>query len=352
MLGSENISFTGGMLNDGIINLPIYATDQDFNGNIGDGEGWNLVGNTYPSGVDWNHQSWVKQNIEGSVYVFDGVQYLVWPGSGNFGTLTNGIIPAMQAFFVKANDFDPSLIITNECRVHGVSSYKVSTINNLLVLSVDGNDYSDKTYINFNVNGNIGFDNMLDAYKLKGISEAPQLYTHANGKILSINVLPELVSDTIVSMGFEVGSNTEYVITASMLESFSSGVDIYLQDKLRDHFVNLRDQNMYRFTASPIDDSERFLIHFGVPHAVEGDESDLNDYLVIYSNENNIYIRNLLDNSINTELLLFNISGQEIMQDKIWIDDMKCISTSVKTGFYIVKLISEKDIFTEKIFLK
>ena len=352
MPGSQTISFTKGILNDGIISLPVNATDQDFNSIIGDGEGWNLVGNPYSSGVDWNHQSWVKQNIDGSVYVFDGVQYLVWPGNGDFGTLTNGVIPAMQAFFVKANGFNPSLIIANDSRVHGESSYKESTINNLLVLSVDGNDYNDKTFINFNVNGSDGFDTMLDAYKIKGISEAPQLYTFANGKILTINVLPELLSDTVVSMGLEVGSNTEYVITADMLESFGSGVEIYLEDKLQARFIDLRKQNTYRFVASPVDDSERFSIHFILQHGFENDESKLNDYLIIYSNKNKIYIRNLLDNPVNTEFFLFNISGREIKHDKMWIEDIKCIPVSAKSGFYVVMLISEKDIFTEKIFIK
>ena len=76
-----------------------------------------------------------------------------------------------------------------------------------------------------------------------------------------------------------------------MLESFALGVDIYLEDKLQEHFVNLRDQNIYRFNASSFNDSDRFLIHFGLTHVVESDKSDMNDYLIIYSNENKIYIK-------------------------------------------------------------
>ncbi len=351
MVGAENICFTKGVLNDGTINLPVVATDKDINNIIGDGEGWNLVGNPYPSGIDWNHQSWEKHNIDGSVYVFDGVQYLVWSGSGNFGSLTDGIIPSMQAFFVKANDIKPSLILSNESRVYGVSSYKDPIPNNLLELSIEGNGYSDKTYINFHLDGKIGYDSGFDAYKIKGISAAPQLYSFNNGNIMSINVLPELVSDTTISIGIEVGNNTEFVIQASKLESFDPDVEIYLEDKLQNHILNLRVQSIYKFTASPLDDTDRFLLHFGIPNYFEEDDMSLNDNIVIYANENKVYLRNILDNTINTRFFLYNISGSKIMEEWFWLDDLKCIPTVVNSGFYIVKLVSDEGIYRKKVFL-
>jgi hypothetical protein len=322
------------------------------NDTIADGEGWNLVGNPFPSAVDWDHPSWVRENIEGSIYVFDGTQYLVWSGGGGFGTLTDGIIPAMQSFFIKANNFDPLLTINNESRMHGVDSYKQSTIENLLVLSVEGNGYNDETFIHFNDLGRKEYDPEYDAYKLKGIAEAPQLYSMSEGDILSVNVLPQLHRDTSISFGLEVGKSTEYVIIASMLESFHDTADIFLEDKLEDIIVDLKDQSTYRFTASPFDNIDRFLVHFGKSDQFKENDLKSEDYLVIYSNEHSIYIRSMLDSSISIDFILYTISGQEIERDRFWINDMIVLTPEVNTGFYIVKIVTPQKIFTQRVFLK
>nr|MBC8489091.1 fibronectin type III domain-containing protein [Bacteroidota bacterium] len=196
--GSTTVTFNGGPLNEGNTSIPVSY-------NVGSGgDGWNLGGNPYPCAIDWDDANWTKTNIDGAVYVWNGVQYLVWVNGT--GDLTNGIIPAMQSFFVKANAPGPALQVTNSAKLHGNDPYKGSGVDQLLELTVNGNGYNDKTFIYFNEYATEGFDSDFDAYKKYGIDEAPQLYSIAGDEILSINVLPEMSSGMAIPLGFEVGA--------------------------------------------------------------------------------------------------------------------------------------------------
>ena len=170
---STGSTYTGsylGNLNTGIINLPLtYA-----------GSHWNLVGNPYPSAIDWGGAGWVKTDIDAAAYVWDGSQYLSNVPAIGVGTLPGGIIPAQQSFFVHVATVPagtPTLKVSNASRVHGVDPYKSTQSTDVIKLKVTGNVYSDETFIALNPASTYDFDGQFDAYKLMGIEEVPQLFT-------------------------------------------------------------------------------------------------------------------------------------------------------------------------------
>lgn len=84
------------------VTLPVTYTSS---GSILD-DGWNLVGNPFPSTIDWNASGgWTKTNLDGSIYISDNgtstaLQYATWNGT----TGTNGgsrYIASGQAFWVR-----------------------------------------------------------------------------------------------------------------------------------------------------------------------------------------------------------------------------------------------------------
>ena len=89
-----------------------YALAFTDNGSADD-DGWNLVGNPFPAPIDWDEGA-TKTNLEATVAVWDAAsgQYQTWNGTA--GTLTDGVIPAFQGFFVKANAASPALTFTAE----------------------------------------------------------------------------------------------------------------------------------------------------------------------------------------------------------------------------------------------
>ncbi len=75
-------------------------------------KGFNLVGNPYPSPIDWNSPTgWTKTNIDNAVYYFrtsssdqyGGAYSTYMNGLSSDGLATN-IIPSMQGFFIHVSD--------------------------------------------------------------------------------------------------------------------------------------------------------------------------------------------------------------------------------------------------------
>ena len=103
-------------------------------------------------------------------------------------------------------------------------------LDNLLKLTAVGNGYSDQTIVVFIPGATTGFDPSYDAYKLPGIYEAPQLYSIVPCCNLAVNALPEITINHEVQLGFEVGANTNYTISATELYTFDPSISIWLND--------------------------------------------------------------------------------------------------------------------------
>jgi hypothetical protein len=87
--------------------------------------GWNLVGNPLYTDIDWDHASWTKTNMDNSIYVWSDSangglgDYLTW--NGTTGSLGEGKLSAMQAFWVKANAAAPVLKLNEAARTTGAT---------------------------------------------------------------------------------------------------------------------------------------------------------------------------------------------------------------------------------------
>ncbi len=141
----------------------------------------------------------------------------------------------------------------------------LKTIDNLLKLTAVGNGYSDQTIIVFIPDATAGFDPSYDAYKLMGIYEAPQLYSIIPCCKLAVNALPTPIStDYFVQMGFDVGAETSYTISATELYTFDPAVTIHLLDIRDNVLIDLKTDSVYTFNASPDDYSLRFRVYFNL----------------------------------------------------------------------------------------
>ncbi|NOX47880.1 MAG: hypothetical protein GXO89_12970 [Chlorobi bacterium] len=147
----------------------------------------------------------------------------------------------------------------------GIEDYQSNSIqiDNLLRLTVEGNTYSDQTLILFIAGATEGFDSDYDAYKLSGILAAPQFYSIITCCNLAVNALPvPIPSDYSVQMGFDVGVETTYTISATDLYTFDPSVSIHLLDSRDNVLIDLLVDSVYSFTAAPGDDSKRFKVYF------------------------------------------------------------------------------------------
>ncbi len=154
----------------------------------------------------------------------------------------------------------------------------------------------------------LGFDMNYDVRKIYGLNEAPQLYSVINDGILSINALPKTDDYISLQLGFECASQGVFTIEASGTESFESGIDIYLEDLKEGVIHNLSLNPLYAFDHGPVNNPNRFVLHFGPPNGI--DEHGRNNF-TIFARDKQIYILNPQSGEVN--IVIHDIAGREIL---------------------------------------
>ncbi len=304
--------------------------------------GFNLIGNPYTSAIDWNNPYWIKQNIDATVYCYQKGNYICW--NGYIGELSNGIIPALQGFFIRVNSTNASLQIPKAARIHStIPNYKTQTsIDNLLKIKVEGNGYTDFWSFNVNDNATNMFNPAFDAVKLKGDSLAPQLYSlSSDNHKLAIDIRDTSFRQNSINLGFTPGTSGMYKITASNLSSFAPIIPIFLLDKKDQSIHNLRNQSTYEFTSSPSDLANRFEVYFN--NSAEVNEIAKIEFLS-YIQDNILTVKT---DERNATLEIITIHGQIIKHQAILHNEEK-IQLPIK-GSYILRLTSPRGIQVQKI---
>ena len=104
-----------GSINSGTIGLTVSHTPSSPVQPTADG--WNLVGNPFPSSIVWNNgPGWGKSNIDPTVWVWD-VKARLWRSynaNTSTGNLSDGIIALGQAFWVYVPTASPASLSINE----------------------------------------------------------------------------------------------------------------------------------------------------------------------------------------------------------------------------------------------
>ncbi len=263
-------------------------------------DGWNLVGNPYPSTIDWDAIGWTKAGLADAVYLWDpdaDVYTSYVGGSGSNGGTQ--FIPSSQAFWVKATAA-PTLAVSESVKTSTDQAYlKQSSIySGDLKLNISGAGYKDETVIKFANTATDAFDVDWDAYKLTGGKSAPYIATVVGDSVdLSINSLSELAGDTIIPIRINVPSFGLYSLYVEEANDLPQEYCILLEDTLLNTMTDMRTDTAIVGVSPLIDPSPRFRLHISAP---------------LITNEIQISC-----NGANDGLLIANTSG---MANYIWLD--------------------------------
>jgi hypothetical protein len=321
------------------------------------GTGYNFISNPYPSALEGNVDTWTKTNVDNSIWVWQGTgtgmegggNYLTW--NGTIGTLTGGIIPAMQGFFVHANNSGASVTLPQSSRVHDSQLYyKDSDLPlNTLRLDVKGNECYDAVFVSFNDQATEGYDPQFDVRKMFGVFQAPQLYTMVPENELSINVLPEMSEDKTVAIGFECGLPSTFTIEATGLDGFEYTTGIYLEDLKEEVIQDLRENPICVFSNEMGDEPGRFLLHFNynmdVPENPFG-----SDGINVYAYQENVYITSL--SGVKGTVVIYDLVGKEIVRGSLNGESYKKIRINDFSGFAVATVVWDNGSLIKKVYIQ
>jgi|GEM_PF-665321 len=342
----------------GILNTGNYNPEITLSGDP-DAVGWNLIGNSFPSAIDWGTENnpvsgFIRTNVDNTIYYWTGIQYATYNPSGD-GVGTNGgrqYIASMQGFFIHANASSPVLTIPQESRTHNLQEFReIKSGVQSLSLTVYSSDYSDELVVNINENATNAFDKQFDAYKLYGIDIAPQLYSSTETEILSVNNLPFVDQSVNVPIGFIPGSTETHTIKASGVENFDETVIVSLEDIKESITINLRADSVYTYFASPGDDPNRFILHIDA-NTVDIEQFDRPNEILIYLSDRNIVVENTQGNILTGEIKVFDLLGRLQFVEDLGRSTKQTFEPFLRSGTYIAMICNKTEIQTKKLIIK
>ncbi len=315
--------------------------------------GWNLLGNPYTAAIDWDLLG-KTSSVDGAVYVVrasDGA-YISWNGST--GALTDGIIPAMQGYFVKVTAASQSVTMEAADEVHATGTYyKTGAAENTLVVKVTGEKGESNAYIQFREGATKNFDHAIDAYKLFGYSKAPQIYTNDGENIYSINCLPLNVKDYVLPLAVKTDFPGDYTLDFTGIDNLADNdLKVKLTDLKLNTTVNISEGDTYAYTTSEGDDANRFELEF---YSVTGinNPSALHQNINIYVSNNGVVIRNLDNKKLNGQVSVLNLLGQVVYTQQLSSNSMQTLHTDLNTGVYIVRLsLDDNSVMSKKLIIR
>ncbi|NOX45377.1 MAG: hypothetical protein GXO89_00180 [Chlorobi bacterium] len=321
-------------VNTGAVSVSITAGNSN----------WNLLGNPYPSGLDWDLAA-IPSGLNNAIYFWDEdmEQYAAYSNGIGVNGGTN-VIPPTQGFLVEANGTQPEFYLSfhNYMRVHGTTSYFKDTdpANKILRLKAMANAYSDETVIRFSEDASVGWDKQYDAKKLfSGKTETPSIYSLSEQDMLSLNSLPAIDN---VPLAFACGVSGTYSIEILETDDFPV---VVLEDVFTGKTTDLLSGH-YTFDYVKGEDSDRFILHFG---AMGTTESDMVPNIQIWSFQNKVFVD--VQNISKGEIIVLNILGQEVGRKYI-SQGINSLSVNSTNSYYIVKVVGDKALKTGKVFIK
>lgn len=226
------IDFSG-PINQGTLTLPVTYTAND-----PDGYGWNLVGNPYPSTIDWD-AGWTKTRISPQIAIRDyAADVFRYYEAGVTDELNGGQIAMGQAFWVRATGPNPVLRITETAKVPTVGEFfreAPPRIPNFMLALSDGTR-EELAYVKTVADAQLSLDE-FDAPKI--MNQTISLSTVASDNVpMAINAVESLTCGMVIPVRTDGLQPGRYSFRIDTREYFSEFAFI-LRDRYSDREVTL-----------------------------------------------------------------------------------------------------------------
>jgi hypothetical protein len=357
-----------GTVNNGPLAVTLYNHNYTYT------KGFNLVGNPYPSPIDWDvDEGWTRTNIDNAIYYFRGSPSNQW--GGNYSSYINGIssddtsnniIPSMQGFFVHVTNgvypVEGELSMDNRVRITDrvqtfLKSGDGKGVTSLLRLTAGYSDNPlsfDPTVIYFYAGSTYSFDGKYDALKIYNTDPAVTNFysVGADGTMLSISAIPPDDSIPEISLGIKTARDgtVNFMIKDVCGEFLNRTINFI--DKTLGQTIALSTNNYYTVFLKAGEYQGRFFLNFNDISTSLNDVATEEGTINIYS------VRNIIKIDINDlnagkgEIFIMNLSGQVLYQKEYYYQGHYEILTSVNDGIYIARYISGDRIVSKKLIIR
>lgn len=291
-LDNNNNTFTfSGTLNSADVS-PV-ATFKS--GGIPAVNGFNLLGNPFPSGLDWDYiiTHDYPENTSKSLFFTRNNVWCTYINGVGVPSDINGLIPPMQGFMVKTYGENHAIPLVAAARTHSMHMrYKGVSIIPLVRLSLSDDISSDETVVRFDPDAKSGFDYDFDAVKVSISPSNLLIYSSLSGTNYTINGQPFPETFLEIPITVNLLSSGNHSITASQLQGLDN-YNVQLTDNSTGFSADLKANPVLNFTAASGSITDRFTLKVG--GSITGTENPVlaKGLFNIYTGFDQIYIQTL-----------------------------------------------------------
>ncbi len=368
-------SSTGTMASGAGYAIKVTSGDTSFTGTIPtadvsatttDGSnGWNLIGNPYPSYIAVNNNADASNRLMGSVADFDSSYAAIyfWDAATSAYIAENNTTNARfvapgQGFFVKVNSGVSSIAITEAMQSHQSSeefSRTVDTSPKVILTAADGNVVKTTTLKYFDTT-NTGLDIGYDAGAFNGGAESAfKLNTHLVSDSQGIEFTLQALSTegyetSIVPVALTAAAGKEISFSAATA-NLPAGMMVFLEDRQVDVFTRLDEagSNYMTTLASAEAGIGRFYVHTSVENRLGVATVDFTNVNIYATDSNTLRITGLTATTANIQI--FDVLGRQLLNQRfeaVRVNDI-AVPNLVKANVYLVKVSSATGSITKKV---
>jgi uncharacterized protein YjdB len=360
--GTGNVAFSG-TLNTGSVNVGLTRLGSTKSG-------FNLVGNPYPSYLDFSKVDttaakiiptiWFRTKTALDVYTFDTYNAKADIATTNGAVLVTKLIPPMQAFWVRVKEGQTAgtLNFTNAMRAHADNTNNrmkapaaTKSEQQVLRLQVSNGTNSDEAIILFNQNASNGYDAYDSPKMSNGNASIPEIFTLAGTEQLVINGLNSLAINQELPLGLTPGNSSTLSIKATDFNNFDANTHVILRDYLDPNNVveqDLTDGSPYTFSSTL--STNRFALVFKTPSVttgVNGNDANLN--ISVYKNGNGQITVSTPTEIIGKAIVsIYNTMGQKL-EAKLLNNPVTVLTNPTISGVYFIKVQANGKNITAKV---
>lgn len=356
------IDMTGVVSNGTIVSPTLSNNNQPYT------LGYNLVGNPYPSPVDWDASGgWTRTNVDNAVYYFNagttnqytGTYSSYINGVSSDGVATN-IIPAMQGFFVHVTNgsfpVSGSITVNNTARVNNLAPnfHRERPLTEpLLRLGAGFTDEgfpSDMAVIYFGSTTSRDFEIETDALKLMNTDPTvPCLYVLAGNQRLSIAAWPDNIDSTeMIPLGLTTEREGYISFTMPLMERIPAGWHFYLYDKEANITHDLHKTTPYHLLLRKGTYENRFFLVFRTDDDVVSGNTAF--YHAFYTG-NNLYGEFDKVPGEQCTIAVSNMAGQVVFRKDFKERGRYLLGSNYSSGVYLVTFQSDRERVSKKVFI-
>ena len=321
--------------------------------------GFNLVGNPYPSYLRWSGLNsvlsdannseigtsfWYRTKNDADAYIFvthNGTSGYTIPVDQNANTTITGIIPPMQAFWVRVTG-TTTMKFTNVMRLHtdnALNKFKAPKIDERqrLRLQLVNGSATDEALIYFDAAASNSFDNYDSPKMLNNSTTIPDLYSKAGNEKLVINGLAEATDNMTLPLGFTLKTAVNgLTFKVSELSNFAIGTKVYLIDNELNNQTELLPETQYTFntTTATSNNENRFSLLFRAPGVTTGVGKTSKPYAQVFVNAANQIV---IIAPVKSNYAIYNAMGQ-LMENGVLNTERETRNMKLNSGVYVVKV--------------